>query len=181
LNRGFEGVACSSDAIFAILQSPFDDSSFVPIVEFNPKTEQVSSVRRYPMSTEKIGDLAKFEMNLLTIEQNSQVGASAQKWLYAVNPYARVLPMEKKFILDLAKLGFSEFEKLEGLTVLGKIESLKSFLPKGQEEDFIWIAVVNDNDFGLPGKVDAATGELIPNSQAKTVLGLIPVPLKSFN
>ena len=163
LNRGFEGVACGQDKIYATLQSPLPgQGQNVLILEFDLKKNRISNQFKYPLdaaNVEKIGDLF-FQVNkLFIIEQNSEIGPDSFHKIFAIdmNKAKTKKPLEKKLVVDLVKLGFDFTDKIEGLSVL----------PNGD------IYVVNDNDFGLTGSISTERNEADVDSNRKSVLALI--------
>ncbi|MBY0516788.1 MAG: esterase-like activity of phytase family protein [Bacteriovoracaceae bacterium] len=143
MNRGFEGIACAKNKIYAVMQSPLPgDGNSVIILEINPAHHKVTNQYLYPLNetgTDKIGDLTWHNGKLYLIEQNSSTGKSGNHFVFEVSmPKGRDLKIQKKLVSDLTKAGFDFSEKLEGLSFISHDE----------------FAVVNDNDFGVANKGD---------------------------
>ncbi len=164
-NRGFEALAYFKDRIYFMPQSPLEVETkprFIRIGVFNIKTRKYEAEYLYPLENlkiDKIGDMQMLnEKQFILIEQNGEIGSKSVHRIYKVdlNDATNVLkagftapaeltaafafPKDFKFtkrtlLLDLVKLGFSEFEKIEGLTLI----------------DDETLAVITDNDFGLDG------------------------------
>mgnify|MGYP003393111978 CR=1 FL=1 len=157
LNRGFEGMTCTNDKIYLALQSPLPhEKQNVRIIEFDIKSESVKRTLLYPldsMDTDKIGDLAVYQGELLVLEQNKSIHN-----VYAVDfaNSKKNEPMKKRLFVDLVKEGFDFAEKIEGITIV----------------ENKYLAVLNDNDFGLTGNINSdKTPEIDPKKIS--VLGMI--------
>lgn len=161
-NRGFEGIALTSDDVFAFLQSPVPGEDFARVLRIS-KSGKVIAEYAYPFATDgdpaadKIGDATALpDGRLLVIEQNGKTGAKAVRRVYAIKipiaPAGASVPakVEKTLVADLSKLGLADYEKAEGLARV----------------DEKTIAVVNDNDFRV---VD-------PNAESKLFLITFPAP-----
>jgi hypothetical protein len=136
MNRGFEGLTCYHDKVYAILQSPLpDDKNLVRLMEFDPSTETVRREFLYPLDSlnaDKIGDLAvNIDGKFFVIEQNSEIGSQSVHKIYSFM-LAGAYQLEKTLEADIVKEGFDFADKIEGLVVT--------------DDYFI---IVNDNDFGL--------------------------------
>lgn len=136
MNRGFEGLTCFNNKVYAILQSPLpDDKNMIRIMEFDPSSETVTREYLYPldsMAADKIGDLAvTSDGTFYVIEQNSETGPESFHKIFSFK-LGGSYEVEKKFEVDLVKEGFGFVDKIEGLAVT--------------DDYFI---VVNDNDFGI--------------------------------
>lgn len=136
VNRGFEGLTCFNNKVYAILQSPLpDDKNMIRIMEFDPSSETVTREFLYPldsMNADKIGDLAvTSDGTFYVIEQNSETGPQSFHKIFSFK-LGGSYQVQKKFEVDLVKEGFGFADKLEGLVVT--------------DDYFI---VVNDNDFGI--------------------------------
>jgi len=136
VNRGFEGLSCYNNKIYAILQSPLpDDKNLIRIMEFDPGTETVTREFLYPldsMDADKIGDMSVgSDGTFYVIEQNTETGPNSFHKIFSFK-LGGSYQVEKQFEVDLVKEGFSFADKLEGLVVT--------------DDYFI---VVNDNDFGI--------------------------------
>ncbi|KTD58893.1 esterase-like activity of phytase family protein [Legionella shakespearei] len=153
LNRGFEGLACYSDKIYAMLQSPLsEEKNLIRLVEFDPATEKVTREFFYPLDSldaDKIGDLSVTkDGTFYVIEQNSLIGPDSFHKIFSFK-LGNVPLLKKKLELDLTKAGFDFADKLEGLVVT---------------DDYFF--VVNDNDFSL------TNDKFDPNR--KSYLGVFP-------
>ncbi len=166
-NRGFEGVACFKNKVYAIMQSPLKgEGNKVRLIEFDPEKEEVSRELVYKLQdkeqADKLGDLTTDGHTLYAIEQNGETGKNSIHQVYKVtlpDEKSKDLEVQKELFVDLVKMGFSAFEKVEGLAFVSPNV----------------LAVVSDNDFGLTGSLNLKTG-LVPMGTAKrTTLGLIPV------
>lgn len=202
INRGFEAVAHADGKIYAFLQSPLDNpdvandasskaSRNVRILAFDLTTRQVTGEYLYVLeggSSDKIGDaVALGNGRFLLIERDSATGAGAKKAVYRIDlnaatdlsglapsivgpggsleamnatalQTARIQPVRKELYLDLVAAGYTFADKAEGLALV----------------DAETLAVINDNDFGLSGAFDPATGRLVPNpSPQASILALI--------
>lgn len=155
LNRGFEGMTCQGDTIFAALQSPLaQDGQNIRILQFNSKKEQLVGTHLYPlesMSADKIGDLSWYKDELLVLEQNSKTGPESFHRVYSFNLQTR----KKTLFVDLVKEGYHFADKIEGMTIADG-----------------YLVIVNDNDFGLTGEIDATQKAKVDPGK-KSVLGLI--------
>lgn len=153
INRGFEGLTCFNDKVYAMLQSPLpEEQNLIRLIEFDPSSETVTREFLYPldsMNADKIGDLSVTkDGTFFVIEQNSLTGSNSFHKIFSFK-LGTIHLLEKKFELDLTKGGFDFADKLEGLVVT---------------EDYFF--VVNDNDFGLTNdKFD---------SNRKSFLGVFP-------
>lgn len=144
LNRGFEGLAGDGRRLYLALQSPLPgEGTNVPIYEFDTEQEKVTRRLNYPLDsldTDKLGDLAVRDHELLVIEQNSHTGKKSSHKVYGVDPAAKTQPLQKTLLLDLPAKGY-DFEKVEGITVTPE-----------------YLGVMNDNDFGVNGKTPSVIG-----------------------
>ena len=198
-NRGFEAIAHADGKIYAFMQSPLDNpdvandanskaSRNVRILAFDLATRQMAGEYLYILeggSSDKIGDaVALGGGRFLLIERDSATGVNARKALYRIDLNAAtdlstldpgivgpggtlesmdadglndagIKPVRKELYLDLAAAGYTFADKPEGLALV----------------DGETLAIVNDNDFGLSGAFDPATGKLTPNPapQASTL------------
>lgn len=164
-NRGFEALASFKDRIYFMTQSPLGYETkprFIRVGVFNIKTRLYEAEYLYPVeeeSADKIGDMQMInEKQFLVIQQNGDVGPQSTHLVYRANLAKatnvlslklkqapelispRAFPrhfkyVEKTVAVDLVKEGYSDFEKVEGLTLI----------------DDKTVAVVNDNDFGVDG------------------------------
>ena len=196
-NRGFEAVAYWDGTLYAFLQSPIDNPDVatdanskaglsIRILVFD--TERAESVGQYLYTLEgngsdKIGDaVALNESNILVIERDSAIGPASKKKIFQIDMTGAsnvhglvgntaleslaeselaaigVVPVTKTLVVDLAEAGYDFAEKPEGLALI----------------DENTLAVLNDNDFGLEGGFDTATGLLNDNPSSQLpILGLI--------
>jgi hypothetical protein len=149
--------------------------SVIRIGVFNTKTRMYEGEYIYPLThkkVDKIGDLVMINENeFYVIEQNGDTGPNSTHLIYKVDLskatnlvksplerdpetynskdlLAKVIPVTKTLAVNLVTAGYSDFEKIEGLTII----------------DNTTLAVINDNDFGVDN--DKITDR-------KTVLGII--------
>jgi len=193
-NRGFEGIACSRDKVYAMLQSPLPKNqilggrdgqnsteSFFRILEIDPHLKKATGEFWDPMidsKLDKIGDISWGpDERLYILVQNGKVEKKARQILYSLalpesekNPVTdfsttskapntslkNAFLTTKSIELDLSPY-LNQFEKLEGLAVTAN--------------EFY---LINDNDFGMNGSVDFATGKAEKDSQKKSYLIRIP-------
>ena len=201
-NRGFEAVALHDDILYAFVQSPLDNpdtandanskaSTLTRIIAFDTAAGATVGQYLYQLdggALDKIGDaVALPDGDILVIERDSAVGPGAQKLIYKVSltgatnlqerddlpvgpdgglerqsalglARAGIVPAAKSLYVDLGALGYTQGDKPEGLALV--------------DEDTL--AVINDNDFGLVGTFDPATGLLDENpAPVPVVFGLI--------
>ncbi len=165
MNRGFRAIGYYSGRIFFMPQSPLDidpKPNFIRIGVFNIKKRKYDAEYLYPLESskvDKIGDLHMLnEKQLIVIEQNSESGSKGVHRLYKVDltaatnvlkagfegapeltaPYAFPKNFnfaKKTLLLDLVKEGFTDFENVDGLTLI----------------DDTTAAVLTNNDFGVDG------------------------------
>lgn len=165
-NRGFEALAYFQDRIYFMTQSPLGfetKSKYIRIGVFNTKSRLYEAEYLYPLETEKVDKIGDMQMisakSFLVIEQNGEVGPQSVHNVYRVDfsKASNVLKLklsrppeltsdrafprgfqaaQKTLALDLVKQGYSDYEKVEGLTIIDKDT----------------IAVINDNDFGVEGQ-----------------------------
>lgn len=150
--------------------------SIIRIGVFNTKTRMYEGEYLYPLThknVDKIGDLTMINDNeFYVIEQSSDTGPDSVHLIYKVDLnkatnlvktlllerdpetysqkelLAKVTPATKILAVNLVKTGYSEFEKVEGLTIINDTT----------------LAVINDNDFGVDNN------KIIDR---KTVLGIV--------
>jgi len=165
-NRGFEGVACLNDRVYAAMQSPLPgEGNKVRVIEFDPKEEEVTRELEYTLDdsvkADKIGDLTSDGTHLYAIEQNDKTDMkNGIHNVYKLTVPARDskdVKLQKTHFMDLMKMGFA-FPKVEGLAFVS---------PKV-------LAVVSDNDFSLAGNLDLKTGKVPMDKSARSTVGLIP-------
>ena len=194
---GFEAVAYWDGLLYAFIQSPIDNPDVpndansktgvsIRILAFD--TMRTESVGEYLYvlegnGSDKIGDaVALNENEILVIERDLAIGPGSQKKIFRINvgeatnvhelaedtPFESlteqelvdigVAPVTKTLIIDLAEAGYDFSDKPEGLALI----------------DENTLAVLNDNDFGLAGGFNPATGLLNDNPDAQSpILGLI--------
>lgn len=162
MNRGFEGIACVNNRVYAILQSPLPaDGKNILLIEFNPYTEKTERQFNYPLeslSADKIGDMSVKDDYFYVIEQNSGTGEKSFHRVYKfkldkIDVHGALV---KELVIDLVKAGYDFAEKIEGLSILDNNQ----------------LVIVNDNDFGYVG-FDKYTGKILKDSSKKTVLGIV--------
>jgi hypothetical protein len=201
-NRGFEAVAYDNGMLYAFIQSPLDNpdtpgdtSSRASIVnrilEFDTGTGETVGQYIYLIeggAVDKIGDaVALGDGEFLVIERDSAVGPEAEKFIFQIDisnatnleelegvptgfdegleqqselglATVGITPVEKSLYVDLIGAGYLAGDKPEGLALINENT----------------LAVLNDNDFGLLGSFDPATGLLDDNPNPITpTLGLI--------
>ena len=196
-NRGFEAVAYQNGMLYTFIQSPIDNPDVdddanskagksIRILEFDTTTMQSVAQYLYMLEgngSDKIGDaVASHDGGIYVLERDSAIGPTSQKYVFridlaaATNIHGMVEPMPfesldetqlleqsitpvmKELVIDLAAAGYDFADKPEGLARLN-------------EDTF---AVLNDNDFGLLGSFDPATGLLDDNPNPQTpVLGIV--------
>jgi len=201
-NRGFEAVAYDNGLLYAFIQSPLDNpdtpgdtssraSTVNRILEFDTATGETVGQYIYLIeggAVDKIGDaVALGNGQFLVIERDSAVGPEAAKFIFQIDisnatnlqelggvatgfdegleqqtPFGLaavgITPVEKSLYVDLVEAGYLAGDKPEGLALI----------------DENTLAALNDNDFGLVGTFDPATGLLDDNPNPITpTLGLI--------
>lgn len=199
-NRGFEGVAVLGGRVVAFTQSALDnpdgpkdktskESRVVRVLSFDPAAGKTAAEFAYvlePDGSDKIGDVcADGAGGLLVLERDDEVGPKAKKRIFRVRldratdisklsadalggrtpeqakpedlAAAGIAPVTKELVADLAALGCTDADKPEGLALC----------------DGGVIALVNDDDFGLDGTVDATTGKVGFRADAPVWLVLI--------
>lgn len=147
LNRGFEGLTFHQGYLVASLQSPTSQqTNRVTWLIFDPKNEK-SKLVFYPAdkgSSEKIGDLHSDGKNILVVDQSKKIHKVEMPQTF--NEITEGQLLQKKLLIDLENHSdiakFFDHEKIEGLTQISP-------------EVF---ALINDNDFGLTGKLTFSTG-----------------------
>ncbi len=168
LNRGLEGLACSSSHVYMMLQSPLksgleQDQDKIRVLKFDPVQEKVVQTYFYPIQTQdadKIGDLVYLtQESFLVIEQNGKLGLETGiRRLYQIELNKnKDLILQKELLLDLNQIGLSEFEKIEGIALVNSKT----------------IALIVDNDFGLQGPLDLSSSQVKMKSDAASYLVLI--------
>jgi 2',3'-cyclic-nucleotide 2'-phosphodiesterase / 3'-nucleotidase / 5'-nucleotidase len=145
LNRGFEGVAYRDGTVYGFLQSALDgDQGFTRVVAVDAKTGKPSAEYRYEFEPtnegvakiDKIGDAVALPNGaFLVIEQNSATGASSFHSVFKIE-IGEGEKLKKTLVADLVALGVSNYEKVEGLSVVDKST----------------LALVTDNDFNATGR-----------------------------
>lgn len=147
---------------------------FIRIAVFNTETRKYEAEYLFPLldkNADKIGDMQMInDHQFYVIEQNGDVGAKGIHNIFkgdlakATNLMLhsfKNMPeknnsfsndfnfVQKELIVNLADTGYSEFEKIEGLTII----------------DENTLAIINDNDFGVEDNK--------MKDHKKTVLGII--------
>ena len=196
-NRGFEAVAYQNGMLYAFIQSPIDNPDVdddanskagksIRIVAFDTLTMQSVAQYLYMLEgngSDKIGDaVASPDGGIYVLERDSAIGPGSQKYVFRIDLAAatnihgmaepvpfesldegqlleqNITPVLKELVIDLAAAGYDFADKPEGLARLN-------------EDTF---AVLNDNDFGLLGSFDPATGLLDDNPNPQVpVLGIV--------
>ena len=196
-NRGFEAVAYQNGMLYAFIQSPIDNPDVdsdanskagksIRILEFDTTTMQSVAQYLYMIEgngSDKIGDaVASPSGGIYVLERDSAIGPDSQKYVFHIDlasatnihgmdepmPFESldesqlleqgITPVMKTLVINLAAAGYNFADKPEGLALLN-------------EDTF---AVLNDNDFGLVGSFDLATGLLDDNPSPQTpVLGIV--------
>lgn len=204
-NRGFEAIAYQDGKVYAFIQSPIDNpdvaddasskaSANVRILEFDPATGTTTGQYVYELElggSDKIGDaVAIGGGRFLVLERDDATGPSAQKKVFTIDLSGatningtaiadattgvtiesldtaglasnNVTPVSKTLYVDLVAAGYEAYDKPEGLALV----------------DNDTIAVINDNDFGLAGGLDPATGQLeFQSNPPAPALVLVDVP-----
>jgi hypothetical protein len=164
LNRGFEGITFYKNQIWAFLESPLSETPGdlnIPVLVFDPFKGKGLTEKYYPIDSplaQQIGDAANFDdRGMLVIERNNIKGPGEIKKLYFATEDGTKPLLKKKLVADLVALGIDEVEKLEGLTVI----------------DGRYLALVNDNDFGLRGRPDYLKTGLVPTKAENSFLYII--------
>lgn len=165
MNRGFEGMTCFDGKIYVAIQSPLPkDGKNILITEFDPLEERVTRSFYYPlesMEADKIGDLAHHKGKLLVLEQNSLTGPKSFHRIYEIDPNKtqQMGEAKKTLFLDLVSAGYDFADKVEGMIMV----------------DDHHIAIINDNDFGLVGHIDATTQTAVIDPKKKSRLAIIKI------
>jgi hypothetical protein len=173
-NRGFEGIACHGNMVYAILQSPFkfpkdykiqndDIERQILIVALNTENEAVTGV--YSMllddiNIDKIGDIHFLkDQKMVLIEQNSELGSKAVHKVIQIDlkGATNLLPIIRKYKTDKAQLvGLDEnFQKTKHATKTLIVDLAKEGWDYSSKLEGIAvldngdIAIINDNDFAL--------------------------------
>lgn len=209
-NRGFEALVFEGSILYAFMQSPLDNptspheangkaSTLVRIIAFDTVAEETVGEYLYRLEggeVDKLGDAVGLgNSEFLVLERDDVLGPEAQKFIFrislagATNLHGReetlpvgpgqglelqsvaglgaagIRPVHKQLYVDLTAAGYTQADKLEGMALVD-----------GQT-----IALINDDDFGLIGSFDPATGALDPNPIASpsllSILTLKPTSL----
>ncbi len=158
INRGFEGLACDSKYIYAMLQSPLpfkniSNDKSVRILRIDLKTLKAKDQLIYQLDskkTDKIGDITFDALgNLYVLEQNGKLGSKSKRFLFKIeivdkniialdeNPEMwtesefKNKTLAKVLVKDLSD-ELSNIEKIEGITVFNDT-----------------VFMISDNDFGI--------------------------------
>ncbi|HHY58961.1 MAG TPA: calcium-binding protein [Chloroflexi bacterium] len=196
-NRGFEAVALRDGILYAFIQSPIDNpdskkdsnskaSTLVRILAFDTNAAQTVGEYFYRLDgdgVDKIGDaVAAPDGSILVMERNDDTGPAARKLVYRINLDAAtnflgydlpigvelqsdaglarlgITPATKTLAVDLGAIGYDMVDKPEGLALI----------------DENTLAVINDDDFGVGGAFDLATGLIEENpNPTPIVLGIV--------
>lgn len=186
LNRGFEGITVANNKVYAVLQSPLpikgrQNELSIRMIELDPKSEKVTGQAVYPLtdsSVDKMGDLTfdKKTKRFFAIEQSGEVGDKGVHNIYSfefvsastdptylpellTSEELQKVALKKRLELDMVKAGYKNFEKVEGLAILGNNK----------------FAVVNDDDFQISGEPDMKNKTLKMDYNRPTVLAIIEV------
>lgn len=185
-NRGFEGIACHKNKIYAILQSPLElpkatQRKVIRILEFDIASETISNEFYYPLNHEKIdkiGDLSirPNSQEFFTIEQNSKIGGTGNHLITSFFLNSNSKTTTKTTIPELNTLEFlKNQDTLLNLTTQLDLATVGyNFAEKIEGLTFISenkIAVINDNDFGVTSDLGQNKKLTIDNTK-KTVLGI---------
>ncbi len=154
LNRGFEGITFANGKIYAILQSPLETEkdqtpSYLRMIEIDPVKESLTGEFKIELpssSLDKLGDLTyvEDENKFYFVLQNSKTNVDGSHLIMSFSKDSLVnksTMVKVEHFQDLNKVGFGDFEKIEGLTYIGDKE---------------W-AVINDNDFNVISKSDGSS------------------------
>ena len=196
-NRGFEAVARRDGILYAFIQSTLDNpddaedraskaANLVRILAFDTSAGQTVGEYFYRLDggdVELIADaVAAPDGSLLVMERDEDAGAAAEKRIYRIDIDAAtnflgydlplgvelqsdaglaklgITPAAKTLVVDLGAIGYDQVDKPEGLALI----------------DENTLAVINDNDFGVGGAFDPATGLIEENPQpTPVVLGIV--------
>jgi hypothetical protein len=196
-NRGFEAIALDGDLLYAFVQSPLDnppspgyknskEGRYVRIIAFDMEAGETVGQYLYRIErngTDKIGDaVALGNGEFLVLERDESIGADAGKFIFRISldgatnleelseppglelqsdaalGAAGIRPVLKQLYVHLPASGYLEYDKPEGLALI----------------DDETLAIINDNDFGISGDFDLATGVLEANPDAvPSVLALL--------
>lgn len=191
-NRGFEALALDGTMLYAFMQSPIDNpasdgdvnaesSRWTRLIAFD--TEKAETVGEYLYLLEggdvdKLGDaVALGNGEFLVLERDDVAGPDARKYIYRISlegatnllegsarrlegpdqgleilseaelASAGIRPVLKRLFVDLTAAGYELLDKPEGMALV----------------DSDTVALINDDDFGIAGGFDPATGALDPN------------------
>ncbi len=194
-NRGFEAVALRDGILYAFMQSAIDNpdspkdrsskaSTLVRILAFDTAAGQSVGEYFYRVDggeVDKIADAVVMpDGAFLVMERDESTGAEARKFVYRIDIDAAtnvlgmdlprgvelqgdaglaklgITPVAKTLYVDLGAIGYNVVDKPEGLALI----------------DATTLAIINDDDFGVGGPFDPATG-LIEENPIPTVLGVV--------
>lgn len=196
-NRGFEAVALRDGILYAFIQSPIDNpdskkdsnskaSTLVRILAFDTNAAQTVGEYFYRLDGDGVDKIADAVVapdgSLLVMERNDATGAGARKLIYRIDIDAAtnflgydlphgvelqsdaglaalgITPVAKTLVVDLGVIGYDQVDKPEGLALI----------------DADTLAVINDDDFGVSGAFDPATGLIEENpNPTPTLLGIV--------
>lgn len=196
-NRGFEGIAVAGTRLHAFLQGPLAPpdmpsgthkrSRAIRVPVFDVRTRSLVAEHVYLLESpkNKVGDAAADDAGAVLVLETGgggagDVGVAAHVYrvdassatdllrlspeaLAALEPIearspkelaaAGIVPLHKTLVVDCGAAGYGFARKPEGLAVI----------------DATRVAIVNDDDFGLAGAFDPATGRLAPNPSPQPV------------
>lgn len=156
LNRGLEGLACSKQFAYLMMQSPIkstykNDNDFIRIIKFDLIKNKTVQEYFYPIKSEiadKIGDISLIsEDQLLVVEQNGILGSQKGiRNIYRIDltQADKEFKLSKHLVLNLNEVGFDYVEKIEGISLINRKT----------------IALITDNDFSLNGEVNLKIGQI---------------------
>lgn len=195
VNRGFEAAVLDGEILYIFMQSPIDNpdrandanakaSNVVRIIAFDTVAEQTVGQYIYLLdggNVDKLGDaVALGNGAFLVLERDDLLGPTAQKYVYRISlegatnledvretaavgvnqglemqslvemALAGVRPVRKQLYVDLTAAGYTQTDKPEGLALV-----------EGNR-----LALINDDDFGMSGAFDPATGLFTYNPAA---------------
>lgn len=119
-NRGFEGITFYNGKLYFVLQSPlFKNSRENYLLSFDPKTnESQYYIYRMHKKGKKLGAITHLKENeFLVLEQNGKTGDKSWQRIYKITLQGPEKEVKKKKFL---KLNLSEYEKIEGLSLIDK-------------------------------------------------------------
>jgi hypothetical protein len=197
VNRGFEAVALRDDILYAFIQSTLDNpddaedsasksTDLVRILAFDTQAGQTVGEYFYRLDGGDVDLIADAvtapDGSLLVMERDEEAGAAAEKRIYRIDidvatnflgydlpvgvelksdadlAKLGITPAAKRLVVDLGVIGYDRVDKPEGLALI----------------DADTLAVINDNDFGVGGALDLATGRIEEDPDpTPVVLGIV--------